>query len=231
MSHPMKDAAILIVDDDADLRDLVRLAVEPTNVDVIEASSCGDGIAALHANRGRIRLVLLDYFMPGMDASSCARELCNLASPAMVATSKLPKWPVSRSTLEANRRCVSGTPAYETLIDACAMLQSALSSLAPTLTISTRLFQPETVTAGIVSVSAEVPSHAVLIELVSNVIGAEPHVCTYEQPVAATHVSVVHAFASSHRALLGACVIVSLASLHASTVHAMPSFVAGGVPG
>ena len=35
----MSDDAILIIDDDADLRDLVRLVVEPTNVDVLEAAT------------------------------------------------------------------------------------------------------------------------------------------------------------------------------------------------
>ncbi|MGH6689102.1 MAG: response regulator [Vicinamibacterales bacterium] len=80
----MSDDAILIIDDDADLRDLVRLVVEPTNVDVVEAATCGEGIAALRANRERVRLVLLDYFMPGMDPACCARELSSLASPTVI---------------------------------------------------------------------------------------------------------------------------------------------------
>src|SRR5215510_4151747 len=80
----MRDNAILIIDDDADMRDLVRLVVEPTDVDVVEAATCVEGIAALRANRDRIRLVLLDYFMPGMDAACCARELCNVANAAII---------------------------------------------------------------------------------------------------------------------------------------------------
>ena len=59
----MSDDAILIIDDDADLRDLVRLVAELTDVDVVEAATCVEGITALRANRDRIRLVLLDYFM------------------------------------------------------------------------------------------------------------------------------------------------------------------------
>jgi DNA-binding response OmpR family regulator len=80
----MSDDAILIIDDDADLRDLVRLVAEPTNVDVVEAATCAEGIAALRANRERVRLVLLDYFMPGMEPACCARELCSLASSTVI---------------------------------------------------------------------------------------------------------------------------------------------------
>jgi DNA-binding response OmpR family regulator len=80
----MRDDAILIIDDDPDLRDLVRLVVEATDVDVVEAATCVEGIAALRANRDRIRLVLLDYFMPGMDPTSCARELCRLVDSTMI---------------------------------------------------------------------------------------------------------------------------------------------------
>ena len=76
----MSDDAILIIDDDPDLRDLVRLVAEPTNVDVVEAATCMEGIAALRANRDRVRLILLDYFMPGMEPGCCARELCSLTS-------------------------------------------------------------------------------------------------------------------------------------------------------
>ena len=80
----MNDDAILIIDDDADLRELVRLVAEAIDIDVVEAATCVEGIAALRANRDRIRLVLLDYFMPGMDPTSCARELCRLVDSTMI---------------------------------------------------------------------------------------------------------------------------------------------------
>jgi two-component system, OmpR family, response regulator len=80
----MRDDAVLIVDDDPDLRDLVRVVVESAEIDVVEASTCREAMAALHANRDRIRLVLLDYFMPGMDPAACTRELCRLAGPTLV---------------------------------------------------------------------------------------------------------------------------------------------------
>jgi DNA-binding NtrC family response regulator len=80
----MRENAVLIVDDDEDLRDLVRFVVEAADIDVVEASTCRDAMAALHANGDRIRLVLLDYFMPGMDPAACTRELCRLAGPTLV---------------------------------------------------------------------------------------------------------------------------------------------------
>ena len=80
----MSGDAILIIDDDADLRDLVRLVLERMDVDVVEAGTCVEGIAALRANRDRIRLVLLDYFMPGMTPTCCAGELCKLAASTMI---------------------------------------------------------------------------------------------------------------------------------------------------
>jgi DNA-binding NtrC family response regulator len=80
----MSNDAILIIDDDDNVRDLVRLALEPMNVDVIEAATCVDGLAALRAHRDRIRLVLLDYYMPGMSPSSCASELRKLAAQNII---------------------------------------------------------------------------------------------------------------------------------------------------
>jgi CheY-like chemotaxis protein len=72
-----------VIDDDVNMRDLVRLALAP-GVDVIDAANCEDAIAALRVHRDRVCLILLDYFMPGMDPVSCAREIIHLAGPVMV---------------------------------------------------------------------------------------------------------------------------------------------------
>src|SRR6476620_10350048 len=80
----MSDEAVLIIDDDSDLRDLVRFVVEANGIDVVEAATCAEGIAAVRAHRDRICLVLLDYSMPGMDPTSCARELCRLLDATMI---------------------------------------------------------------------------------------------------------------------------------------------------
>lgn len=59
-------ARILLVDDDRDIRDCMRMVLEDEGYDVDEAA---DGPAALERmRRGRADLILLDYRMPGMNA-------------------------------------------------------------------------------------------------------------------------------------------------------------------
>ncbi|MFH1191629.1 MAG: response regulator [Candidatus Omnitrophota bacterium] len=63
---------ILIADDDADIRDILKLTLLEENYEIIEA---GDGEEALKIIRAKpLDLVLLDYKMPKMDG----RQLCNL---------------------------------------------------------------------------------------------------------------------------------------------------------
>jgi CheY-like chemotaxis protein len=103
----MHDDAILIIDDDADLRELVRLVAEAIDIDVVEAASCVEGIAALRANRDRIRLVLLDYFMPGIDPTSCARELCRLVDSTMIVLCTAAADPSARAAEVGLSRCLA----------------------------------------------------------------------------------------------------------------------------
>jgi CheY-like chemotaxis protein len=69
---------VLVVDDDTDFREAVRLLLEAKGMGVLEA---GDGAAAIAilddaGARGEpVELVLLDYWMPGMAAAECARAL------------------------------------------------------------------------------------------------------------------------------------------------------------
>ena len=63
---------ILIADDDADIRDVLKLTLLEENYEIIEAR---DGEEALKIIRSKpLDLVLLDYKMPKMDG----RQLCNL---------------------------------------------------------------------------------------------------------------------------------------------------------
>ena len=80
----MTDAAVLIVDDDADFRDLARMMVEAMGAKVFEAETCREGIAVLSREQSRIRLVLLDYLMPGMQPIECARGFLALATPSSI---------------------------------------------------------------------------------------------------------------------------------------------------
>ena len=63
---------ILIADDDADIRDILKLTLAEENYEIVEAA---DGEEALKIIRSKpLDLVLLDYKMPKMDG----RQLCNL---------------------------------------------------------------------------------------------------------------------------------------------------------
>ena len=65
--------AVLIADDDADIRDLVAFKLEQANLDVVAVA---DGVAALEAARQhRPQLVVLDVSMPGMSGLDVCRML------------------------------------------------------------------------------------------------------------------------------------------------------------
>ena len=68
-----KTATVLVVDDDPDLRDILRSILELQGFHVFEA---GDGEAALEAIRTRRPdLLILDYSMPRLDGPSVCRTL------------------------------------------------------------------------------------------------------------------------------------------------------------
>jgi CheY-like chemotaxis protein len=71
--------AVLVIDDDADYREAVRLLLEDMQVTVLESPDCVAGVALLDRERDRVRLVLLDYWMPGMTPVACARALTDIA--------------------------------------------------------------------------------------------------------------------------------------------------------
>jgi CheY-like chemotaxis protein len=81
----------------------------------VEAATCVEGIAALRANRDRIRLVLLDYFMPGMDPTSCARELCCLVDSTMIVLCTAAADPSGRAAEVGLSRWLAKPFALETL--------------------------------------------------------------------------------------------------------------------
>jgi len=61
---------IMIVDDEADVRQLVRELLISEGYDVITASNGEEALSKLR--KARVDLVLVDFFMPGMSG----RELC-----------------------------------------------------------------------------------------------------------------------------------------------------------
>jgi CheY-like chemotaxis protein len=71
----MERDAVLVIDDDPDFRELVRLLLEDKGIRVLEAADCAAGLAVLDRDGARVRLVLLDYWMPGKTPIECARCL------------------------------------------------------------------------------------------------------------------------------------------------------------
>lgn len=64
---------MLLIDEDDDVRALVRGLYERNDAEVIEAARAGDGLAALHEHRPD--LVVLDIAMPGIDGWNLLRRI------------------------------------------------------------------------------------------------------------------------------------------------------------
>jgi CheY-like chemotaxis protein len=75
--------SVLVIDDDADFRGLVSTIGEMYGVPVLEAPDCLAGLRVLAREHSRIKLVVLDYFMPGMDPAACGAALVAKAGPAV----------------------------------------------------------------------------------------------------------------------------------------------------
>jgi CheY-like chemotaxis protein len=72
MSGRRSRDSVLIIDDDPDLRTLIETIGQVCGVSVLQASDCSEGLHILEREHRRIRMVLLDYFMPGMEPGECA---------------------------------------------------------------------------------------------------------------------------------------------------------------
>src|SRR5262245_59379428 len=73
--------AVLIIDDDPEFRTLVEVFAGVCNVPVLQAADCQSGLQVLEENHDRIKVVLLDYFMPGMPPPTCAAAIRTKAGP------------------------------------------------------------------------------------------------------------------------------------------------------
>jgi DNA-binding response OmpR family regulator len=71
----VKRDTVLVIDDDADFRDLVGIILEAQGKRVVGAADCAHGLALLERERERVGLILLDYWMPGMAPCECARRV------------------------------------------------------------------------------------------------------------------------------------------------------------
>ena len=75
--------SVLVIDDDADFRMLIAILGQLRGVPVLEATDCQDGLKILDREHARIKMILLDYFMPGMDAVTCAGTIIAKAGPSV----------------------------------------------------------------------------------------------------------------------------------------------------
>jgi CheY-like chemotaxis protein len=81
-SGPARDC-VLIIDDDPDLRTLIETIGQVCGVSVLQASDCNEGLSILEREYGRIKMILLDYFMPGMEPAKCAYAILTKAGSSI----------------------------------------------------------------------------------------------------------------------------------------------------
>jgi DNA-binding response OmpR family regulator len=82
----MKDMKILVVDDDKDIRKIIRIYLEQQGYIIIEAE---DGLDALDKVDDSYDLVILDVMMPNLDGiETCRRIRENYAMPIIFLTAK-----------------------------------------------------------------------------------------------------------------------------------------------
>jgi CheY-like chemotaxis protein len=72
-ARPLEGVRILLVEDDDDIRDLIRMALEARGAVLDAVSSAADGLAALEVERPDV--VLSDISMPGQDGHAFLRKV------------------------------------------------------------------------------------------------------------------------------------------------------------
>ena len=83
MSEDGRDT-VLIIDDDSDFRDLIVALGQICAVPILTAADCHRGLQVIRQQRGRLKTILLDYFMPGMDPETCAKNVVEKAGADVV---------------------------------------------------------------------------------------------------------------------------------------------------
>jgi CheY-like chemotaxis protein len=70
---------ILVVDDQAPVRSLIRQTLEPQGAVIVEAVSAAEALAILKRHKGALALALVDFVMPGISGLDLAVELAREA--------------------------------------------------------------------------------------------------------------------------------------------------------
>jgi len=76
-------SAVLVVDDDPDFREMIVIMGHLWGIVVLQAGDCAQAQEILDREKNRIKLILLDYFMPGMEPAQCAAALIAKAGPSI----------------------------------------------------------------------------------------------------------------------------------------------------
>src|SRR5262245_45044437 len=74
---------VLVIDDDPGCRELIAMMGQLWGIPVLEAADCAAALRLLRLEKQRIRLILLDYLLPGMQPVDCAAALSALAGPSI----------------------------------------------------------------------------------------------------------------------------------------------------
>jgi CheY-like chemotaxis protein len=80
----MMGPTALVIDDDPDFRELVAMVLEEMGARILQAATRAEGIALLSREQGKVAVVLLDYFMPGMGPKDYVVALSRLIDPSRV---------------------------------------------------------------------------------------------------------------------------------------------------
>jgi CheY-like chemotaxis protein len=83
MSEKVNRDSVLVIDDNADFRELIAMIGQLYGIPVLQAEDCRCALKVLARDQDRIKLVLLDYFMPGMEPAPCVRAIKEKAGQAV----------------------------------------------------------------------------------------------------------------------------------------------------
>jgi CheY-like chemotaxis protein len=83
MTAKLSRDTVLVIDDDPYLRELVSAIGRTCGVHVLEASDCTAALHLLEQNGRKIKMILLDYYLPGMQPAQCASAIVEKAGASI----------------------------------------------------------------------------------------------------------------------------------------------------
>jgi CheY-like chemotaxis protein len=84
MTSRINRETVLVIDDDPYLRELIEVVGASCGVPVLQAADCSEGLKVLNRESPRIKMVLLDYYLPGMQPEQCAAAIRARAGSSIV---------------------------------------------------------------------------------------------------------------------------------------------------